>query len=314
MPERSFYSDRVAGAAPRTREEVNASAWRGLVALIRQRVADGSLAREFPKQGCGDGPWITETDEGAFYDMLDALVPNLGQQQAEPWFDSVRMSLSSDTTPPTPTTLDVVDFVGQRIAAPIRRPTGYHKFFDHYHLDFDVRAGQRRFQADVDMIFARNGIAFTLGENLRVQRLGPPEARPLLSDLAPDTGDARLDGLLETAMTRFLSRHEDDRQDALEKLWDAFERLKTLELGGDKRASATTLLNRAAPDSRLREHLDAEASALTKIGNSFHIRHSEHDQEELPGPAAVDYLFIRLAALIAFLLRQTGRIHASRPV
>jgi hypothetical protein len=215
--------------------------------------------------------------------------------------------------PPTPTALDVVDFVGQRIAEPIRKSTSYHKFFDHYHLDFDVRAGQRRFQADVDLIFARNGIAFTLGEHLQVQRLGPPEARPLLSDFAPDTGDARLDELLQTAMTRFLSRSAADRQDALEKLWDAFERLKTLELGGDKRASITALINRAAPDSGFREHLNAEADALTKIGNSFHIRHSEHDQEELPGPAAVDYLFIRLAALIAFLLRQTGRMATSQP-
>jgi hypothetical protein len=99
MPERSFYSDRVADAAPRIREEVTPSAWRGLVALIRRRVADGSLAHEFPKQGCEDGSWITETDEAAFYDMLDALVPNLGQQ-AEPWLDTALTYLNPDEPPP----------------------------------------------------------------------------------------------------------------------------------------------------------------------------------------------------------------------
>ncbi len=37
------------------------------------------------------------------------------------------------------------------------------------------------------------------------------------------------------------------------------------------------------------------------VGCSFRLRHSEHGQEELPGPAAaVDYLVICLASLIAF--------------
>jgi hypothetical protein len=84
--------------------------------------------------------------------------------------------------------------------------------------------------------------------------------------------------------------------------------------GSRRLSSAATRKHRwwrsstAAPNSGLRDHLDAEATALTRIGNSFHIRHSEHGQEELPGDPAVDYLFIRLAALIALLLRQTGRM------
>jgi hypothetical protein len=311
MSERSFYSDRVSAPSPRTLEQLTPSAWKGIVALIWQRIADGSLAEAFPQRGCKDDPTqITGTNDATFYNMLEALIPGL--RQPGPWIPSVAATetlLDPGRPPATTTALDVVDFVAQRIAAPVRHRGNYHGFLDHYHLIFDREAGQRQFQADIEQIFARNGIAFTLGDNLRVRRLGPPEARPLLSEFTPDTGDSRLDELLRTALTRFLSRNASDRQDALEKLWDAFERVKTLELGGDKRASFAALINRSAPNSGLRDHMDAEGAALTKIGNSFHIRHSEHGQEELPGPAAVDYLFIRLASLVAFLLRQTGRMH-----
>ena len=194
--------------------------------------------------------------------MLEALIPSL--RQPGPWIPSVAAAgtlLDPDRPPSTTTALDVVDCVAQRIAAPVRHRGNYHPYFDHYHLVFDRDEGQRQCQADIDEIFARNGIAFTIGDELRVRRLGPPEARPLLSDFVPDTGDPRLDEQLRTALTRFLSRNAPDRQDALEKLWDAFERVKTLELGGDKRASIMQLIGRAAPSSRLREHLDAEAGA-----------------------------------------------------
>jgi hypothetical protein len=311
VSESSFYSDRSSGRTPRTQEEITPSAWKGLVTLIRQRIADGSLAQAFPYRRCSDYPSeITETNDAAFYDMLEALIPSL-RRSKDPWgpeAGSWRPLLDPDRPLPTPTALDIVDFVAQRIAAPLRDGSNHHPYFNHYHLIFDREAGQQQFQADVEEIFARNGIAFTLGDDQRVRRLGPPEARPLLSEFTPNTGDPRLDELLRTAVVRFLSRNSSDRQDALEKLWDAFERLKTLELGGDKHASMTALIDRAAPNSGLREHLSAEAKALTNIGNSFHIRHFEHGQEQLPGPGGVDYLFIRLVALIAFLLRQTHRM------
>jgi len=126
----------------------------------------------------------------------------------------------------------------------------------------------------------------------------------------PHTGDTALDAKLRDAHTRFLSRTVRDREDALEKLWDAFERLKTLELGGQKKESIQQLIERATAGSSLRAYLEAECKALTDIGNSFQIRHFEHDKEALPAPAAVDCLFTRLLAVMAFLLRQTGRMGA----
>ncbi|WP_051174042.1 hypothetical protein [Amycolatopsis orientalis] len=93
----------------------------------------------------------------------------------------------------------------------------------------------------MDLLFARNGIAFTIGDDRFVTRLAPVEARSLVSEFQPDTGDLVLDEKLIDAVSQFLSRRPADRQDALEKLWDACERLKTLELVGHHERNAQQL-------------------------------------------------------------------------
>ena len=96
-------------------------------------------------------------------------------------------------------------------------------------------AGQQQFLEEVSLLFARNGLAYELGANGEARRLLPqPLAEALASTLfAP--GDRETDRLLEAARHRIASPKLEDRQDALQKLWDAFERLKTLEPGANKK-------------------------------------------------------------------------------
>jgi hypothetical protein len=301
----AFYSDRIGQSSPRVNEDISATAWQGLTALIRGRLSDGSLARDFTRRDCRDGDYVTGTDEELFSDSLFAHIPALAEEGLDP-----------NVPPPTPVALDVIDFVARHIADPTSR--SYHSFLGHEHLFFRdpdpavllgtaLTPGQERFRADVDMILSRNGIAFTLGNDMRVGRMGPPEARALISDFRPATGDPALDDLFSEAMTRFTSRDTGDRQVALEKLWDALERLKTLRRRGDKKASLEELLLSALPDAEeFRGQVNAEFRVLTEIGNHFRIRHHEHDRHALPDAAAEDYLFVRLAALIAYILRRTG--------
>jgi hypothetical protein len=308
MSEHTFYSDRVGQAGPRVIEEVTANAWPGLVALIEVRIRDGSLACAFPRRDCTDRrDAITGTDEDMFFDSLLAHIPELDGHVLE-----------ADCPVSTNAALDIVDFVAARVDQPSRRHP--HVYFDHDHLSFrahragpfhdELSPGQAEFRDDIDLLFARNGIAFTLGDDMRVRRLGPSEARSLLSDFRPDSGDRHLDAKLNEAMTRFISRAPGDRRDALEKLWDAFEILKNIESGGatqNVKRSVALLLDRAA-SGPLRDELEAEFTALNKIGNNFSIRHHGGQQQTLPTDAAVDYVFVRLASLIAFVLRQTGRL------
>jgi hypothetical protein len=72
---------------------------------------------------------------------------------------------------------------------------------------------------------------------------------------------------------KFLNRSLNVRRESLEKLWDAWERLKTVEPGKDKKASAKALLDKAAVEPNFRNKLEQEARELTDIGNTFMIRH-----------------------------------------
>jgi hypothetical protein len=314
MSTTSLYTDRTEEPRPRVREEISANVWRGLVGLIGRRIDNGSLAEEFPSHDCPDSSGaITGTDRAAFEAALGGLVPALRTMPRPPQVElDPTPLLDPRAVPPTPVALDVIDFVSRYIAEPTSRsPHGWGRCYEHLWFNENSREqGQDKFREDVEQIFSRNGIAFTIGHDMKVVRLGPPEARALLNDFATDTGDSKLDELLGDAQTRFLSRDPQNGVVALEKLWKAFERLKNME-ALDKKASIRHLLARAAKgNSAFEAHLNAECAELTKIGNTFHIRHSEHDQQPLPAPTqtSIDYLFTRVLSLIAYLLRQTGRM------
>jgi hypothetical protein len=81
----------------------------------------------------------------------------------------------------------------------------------------------------VNRIFERNGMAFELAQG-EVTPMAPAVLHESLAEAIFHTGDGALDELLETARHKFLNRGIDVRRESLEKLWDAWERLKTVEL------------------------------------------------------------------------------------
>ena len=125
--------------------------------------------------------------------------------------------------------------------------------------------------------------------------------------LLGDEATTLLDEMLEAARHKILNRSVDVRRESLEKLWDAWERLKTLEPGRDKSESAGRLLDKAAAEPTFRARLEEEARALTSIGNTFMIRHTETDKIPVADSAHIDYLFHRLFSMIRLLLKSSGR-------
>jgi hypothetical protein len=166
--------------------------------------------------------------------------------------------------------------------------------------------GLREFVDAINSVFARNGVAYELTEGGRVKRILTAELQQLFAATSFHSGDSETDRLLEEARRQFTSPHDNVRRDALEKLWDAFERIKTLEPGKDKREKASRLLDRVA-GGKFRQILENEARELTDVGNSFRIRHSETSQEPLTSSAQADYLFHRLFSFLKFVLSSTGR-------
>lgn len=289
----TYFSERDQGLRPRTEEEIDARAWGGFSALIQARIDDGSFGYRYPDV-CHNGPAVIGTNETSFLRALCAEIPSL-----------LDWPLGQEEPPSTLEILDMLEFCWGAVAEPIQR--GYHDYFQHHHIAFDAEEGRASFREDVNRILRRNGLAYDLGEEGKIERLAPVGLREALERAVFHTGDGELDEMLEVARKKFLDPDDNVRREALEKLWDAWERLKTLEPGANKRESTQALLNRVASGPRFREALEREAYELREIGNSFQIRHSETTQEPLTQAEQVDYLFHRLFAMLRLLLRSTSR-------
>ena len=303
----TYFSDREFGPEPRVEEGIDGVVWQAILSLIETSVNDGSLAYGFPSH-CPDGNAIEGTDQQAMWNALRAEIPKLADQEAEGWPEFCSLERSSDDTPATPAILDLVQFVGRHIARPIQRD--WHGYFRHHHLDLDREQGLRKFVEDINRLFSRNGVAYKLTATGVIERTMPAPMAEKFKWMKYSTGDQELDVLLHTAIDRFLLPTPEAKQDALEKLWDAFERLKTIEAPGDKRAGATILIGRAIPAnaSVFRTAITDEFKAMTRIGNELRIRHSEVGQEPVGDNGEKDYLFMRLFSLIWLMLKGTGRL------
>lgn len=282
-----YFSDRELGPRPRTEEEISDNVWGGLFAIVSALISQGAFGIDFPEE-CPDGEGTAGTDEYTMRLALAAEVPDL------PW------PLDAGHVPPTLVILDFLEFCYHHVAKPIRG--SYHSFYRHYHLGFDREEGQAEFREKANRVFARNGVAYELARNGEVQRLAPPILREALAVIQFSTGDAELDTILETARGKFLSPDSQIRRESLEKLWDAWERVKTIEPAVNKKASIERLLDKAASEENFRKMLETEAHELTHIGNTFQIRHSEISQIPIQTNEQVDYLFHRLFAMIHLVL------------
>lgn len=286
-----YFSDSERGTPPRISEEISLSVWGALVAVVKSELNQNSFGLDFPSE-CPDGGAVDGNDWNNFSLVLRGEIPDI------PW------PLAPDPLPDKYATLDLVQFCFQHIAEP--QQGYYHGFYRHHHLTFDRDAGKKRFRESVNRIFGRNGIAFDLQDSGDIVRLANPALQPILAAAVFKTGDSTLDTLLEDSRRNFLDPKPTVRHDALEKLWDAWERTKTIESGENKKETTKMILDAAASEPSFRELLEIDARELTRVGNKFRIRHSETDKVEIQEAAQVDYLFQRMFAMVMLLLSCRG--------
>lgn len=199
---------------------------------------------------------------------------------------------------------DLLEFAIKNCALPTE--SKYHSFFGHWELSFDQETGQRIFKEEINEILHRGGTTYELDDSFRIMRMGSPAVQQTVRNPRPLSGDQKLDDDLRQAVSLYKSRKSSDRTIAIERLWDAFERLKTIDIPGNKHASATKLLETIKSEP-FREVIKAEMKALTDVGNNFTIRHHETNRYPVPSDSQ-DYMFVRMSSLIGFLMQQSGRL------
>lgn len=171
----------------------------------------------------------------------------------------------------------------------------FKKYTKEHKLDFDseYQKAIKEFKEILnDSLQVDDGmdLSYLLDLNVNVE---------LLFDRKAKTNDKELDSLINEAKERFFIPK--DKQIALEKLWDAFERIKTY-FGSNKKKSSTELVTIASKDFDF-NLIEDEFKLLTKIGNNYKIRHHETDKTEVSNSKHIDYLFFRMLSLIDLCIK-----------
>jgi len=110
--------------------------------------------------------------------------------------------------------------------------------------------------------------------------------------------------LVGQATTLYNNKSISDKQLAVEKIWDALERLKTYYSDLDKKKSSERIVNDMSnQNDKYKELFNDEFLKLTKIGNDFRIRHHETNKIDIIDNNYYDYFFHRCYALIDLTLK-----------
>lgn len=137
----------------------------------------------------------------------------------------------------------------------------------------------------------------------------------LLFNKTIETKDNTLNDDMEQAR-RFYT--QGDLQTALEKIWDAFERIKSL-FHKEKKESISLIINilsdeiksSNSPTENNPEYLffNKEMQGLTEIGNTYKIRHSEIKQIVIINEQTKEYLFFKVLNLINLIYIRMNEIN-----
>ncbi len=299
----NYFSDRELGPRARTEQTMGPVAWAGIAVLVEALASAGAFGASFPQE-CPDGNAICGNDTDSLKAAIEAEIEGLSWPlQRDEVDEDDFMRTRKPWVPPTLVALDFIEFAWRTVALPVRGK--HHDYYRHHHLSFDSTQGRSAFATDVNRIFARNGLAYELTESGEVRRVLPAVIGDMLARAYFRTGDQLLDVMLEESRRKFSDPDPLIRREALERLFDSWERIKTLA-DNNKAKSAKLVLDRASPDPAFRQLLDKEAFELREIGNSYLLRHHERSQTPVIDADHVDYLFHRLYALVDLVIRKNA--------
>ncbi len=121
----------------------------------------------------------------------------------------------------------------------------------------------------------------------------------ILNDYIEST-DNKVNEMLVKSRSLYFTK---DLDGALEKIWDAFERIKTIYPDSNKKESAKKVCD-ACATSLDSDYINNEFKTLSTIGNDYQIRHFETDKKSISDINTKVYLYFRMLSLIIFVIKQ----------
>lgn len=306
-----YYSERLYGVKQRDQETM-VNMWviiRSLYENFRDR---GYFAGNYPELGSiqtANGTYCKTigTNKDALFSAIVRHVPSLDKHDF--WFVHDGWAEQSDM-PEVEIILDFIEFCYQEISAPpvtkkietFNNYEGCDELIEVYDGEFSSLEGKEKFKEELETTFRRHGLMYRITDEGCIEKSLNGDLVNLMGACDTIEIEPETDRYLSTARDKIKSHKIADKQNALEAIWDAFERMKTLLNPGNKSKSITMLIEQAALEVRgMDEMLNKESTALTQVGNSYQIRHTEQNQIKLEEEIHIEYLYHRLSALVYLL-------------
>ena len=197
--------------------------------------------------------------------------------------------------------IEYVEAFFQLVAKPTK--SWFHDYCRSSHpTEFDTAAGRYDYTVSVNALLDRFGTGLRL-QNGKIRSSGSQVMAPRLTEALPFGGDDHLRGLVTMALADFRSPDPQKRWSALRNMADAYERIKSSQVPGNKKQSVAVLVSALRPEAALAEHLDALLREMTSFSNDLTIRHHEIGTVEITEDAdLIDFLFYSYYNLIRFAL------------
>lgn len=266
-----------------------------------------NLAWKYPAQ-CPDGQGCCGIDHEQFRLDLRYEIPTLYRDDADCIaVPATRCNIfdgDSQAEYDQYALLDLIEFFAENVRDVV--VGGFHSYWGHNHLTCNkTRNVCFQFCDEINSIFQKTGLLYKLNSNLQVERIVENSPlTPAIESTIATVSEAGTRELLQEAIMLHRSPYPADIRDSVEKIWDAYERLKTYYTTMNKRDSANKIIadmaNGQVPYVTL---FTDEFKALTDIGNGFRIRHHETDKVEINDVRYYDYFFNRCLSLIAFAIQ-----------
>lgn len=153
-----------------------------------------------------------------------------------------------------------------------------------------------QFGNEINAIFKLNNI----NVELRNGEVHSTSNKAIGLDDSTNINEAGLEGLIRTAEDLY---NKGDYSYAVEKIWDAFERIKTYYPNLDKKKSAEKIINDISyGNEHIKKMFDNEFKVLTDTGNSYRIRHHEINKIDISKELHYKYFYKRCLALISVII------------
>ena len=164
-------------------------------------------------------------------------------------------------------------------------------------IELFPRQSNDSFTDEINLLLKNNGIIYKLaGGKMELTEMSL-KSREVITEPG-------LKELVGQATTLYNNKSISDKQLAVEKIWDALERLKTYYSDLDKKKSSEKIVDDMSnQNDNYKELFNEEFLRLTKIGNDFRIRHHETNKTDIIDNNYYDYLFHRCYALIDLALK-----------